>query len=342
MKGLFRHYSTWLLLIGIMVSYVAYWNGMSIYRNIKYALAEVNEYNYKKSCYIGISGITDMEMTLDKLLQLPGNIYMSDIMLYMDDEGVYRLCEILLKQDEALAYPVTYYDEDGEVIIGENLVDLCFEESDKTYIMIEGNKACVAGIVSSRRSDVLDRKLILLPNALYLGRYVTEGDSLMAEYGSNEADVYTEIQAFYEENCNDMDIYYEMSGDKYVEVGSAHSDEKIYMVIALFSMVNCIVISEFWILRRRSEIIVRKLWGFSDMKIFRLLYGQMLIIASVSVAVTLCFEYIMLRMGMPHERVSSEQIGIAVLFVLASSFIIVLLPVYKAAHYRISSGLEMM
>lgn len=342
MKGLFRHYSTWLLLVGIMVSYVAYWNGMRIYRNIKYALAEVNEYNYKESCYIGITGIADREKALEKLLRLPGNISMADHIFYLDDIGVYHLSEILLKQDEALAYPVTYYDEDGEAIIGQNLTDLCFEESGKTYIMLEGSRVRVAGVVSSRKSDVLNYKLILLPNAPHVDKYMAEGDSLTVEYGSNEADIYTAVQEFYKENCHDMDIYYEMSGNKYVDVGSANSDEKFYMVIALFSMVNCVVISEFWILRRKSEIIVRKLWGFSDARIFGLLYGQMLIIASVSVAVALCFEYIMLRTGVSHEQISPEQIGISALFVLVSSFIIVLLPVYKAAHYRISSGLEMM
>lgn len=341
MKGLFRHYSTWLLLVGIIVSYVAYWNGMRIYRNIKYAMAEVNAYNYRESCCIGISGIEDTEVALAKLLQLPGNISMSGLTVYLDDKGVYQLCEILLKQDEALAYPITYYDKDGEVIIGRNLTDLCFEESGKTYIMLEGSKVCVAGVVSSKRSDVLNYKLILLPNAPHADKYIMESGSLTVEYGSNEADIYTAIQEFYKENCNDMDIYYEVSENKYVDVGSANSDEKFYMVIALFSMVNCVVISEFWILRRKNEIIVRKLWGFSDARILGLLYGQMLILTSVSVALALCIEYIMYWTGMSRERLSPEQLGISVLFVLVSSFIIVLLPVYKAAHYRISSGLEM-
>ena len=47
MRGLFRHLSTWLLLVGIAVSFFAFLNATSIYQQVEYAISEVNAYNYK-------------------------------------------------------------------------------------------------------------------------------------------------------------------------------------------------------------------------------------------------------------------------------------------------------
>ena len=49
MKNIFRNYSTWLLLIGVTVSLFAFLNGADVYQRVRYALAEVNNYQYENA-----------------------------------------------------------------------------------------------------------------------------------------------------------------------------------------------------------------------------------------------------------------------------------------------------
>lgn len=341
MKGVYRHYSTVLLFVGIMVSFVAFLNGVNIYQQIKYALAEVNEYNYQFSYYIGISDIKDMNATLGKLSELPGNVIITDCIVFLDTEEVYHECEIILSQEEDLPYPVDWINKNGELIIGEELEDLCFESDGVTYISIDGSNMSIAGYVSSAKSNLLDYKVILTTKVENLNENLLDSDSLTVEYSSNEHSITENVRTFYNENCENVNIYYEESTEKYIDVASSSGDEEFYMIIALFATVNCIVISEFWILRRKNEIIIRKLWGFTNIKIFKMLYGQMMIIAASGVVIVLLGQFVLSLVNKAYGEISLNRLGISILFMVISALVIVMLPVYKASHFKISEGLEM-
>lgn len=342
MKRLYRHYSTWLLFVGIFTSFFAFLNGTNIYQHIQYALAEINQYKYKNVYHMEITGIEDMDDMLNRLSVLRGNILLTDHMVYVDAKDMYQQCEILLKQDEKLAYSVTYMDKNGDVIVGSKLEDLCFEEAGKTYIMLDGKRLSVAGIVASEKSDVLNYKLILTPKMDMIYKLMSGCSSIVVEYGSDKSDITTQMLDFYNNNCNDVNLYYEKETDRFIEVGSDNADEKFYFVIMLFSMINCVVISEFWILRRKQEIVIRKLWGFTNLKILKLLYGQMIAISFVAVLVVLIIQAVISVFQESYGTISLNRLGLALIFTIISSFITVILPIYKAAHFKVSDGLEMM
>jgi hypothetical protein len=339
MKGIYRHYSTYLLLLGIMVSFVAFLNGTNIYQQINIALQEVNEYQYKYSYYIGISDIKDIGTITNELSRLTGNVVVTDCVVYLDD-NFYHDCEIILKQNENLPYPVEIINENGEVIIGEELEKLCFEENGISYISINNSAASVKGIVSSEKSDLLNYKLIITENADNVDKYFSDSLSLAVEYGSNTHDTTEEVGTFCTSNFKTATIYYEKEDEKYIEVGSQNADEKFYLIIAIFAMVNCVVISEFWILRRKQEIIIRKLWGFSNIKIFKMLYGQMMVITVAAILLVLLGQLVTALVQQSYGDISLYRLVISILFVVAASFIIVLLPIYKSTHFKISDGLE--
>lgn len=340
MKNNFRHFSTWLLFIGIAVSFFAFINATSIYQKVQHAIDENNEYKYKYLYEIGISGIPDGINIIDSIKKLPGNIVSTGSIVYLDKSGEYHECDVIIKQDEELPYQADIINETGKVYIGRKLFDLCQSDGENTYIMINGEKVYVAGRLSSEKTDVLNYKIVFTEEA-DMAEQILENTSLYIECGSNQKDCIGFITEFYNAYYTDMNISYSISSGNYVQVGSENSDERFYMIISVFAIVNCIVISEFWILRRKKEIIIRKLCGFTNFKLFKLLYGQILSVAVLAAGFVLMLQTLMSFIYSDIEKLSVEKVGAAGIFIITSSVIITVLPIYKAAHFTFGDGMEM-
>lgn len=338
MRGVFRHYSTILLMIGIMVSFIAFMNGTDIYRQIKYAQAEVNDYQYRYTYTLSISKIKNLDEILDAVSEFEANVTLTSYSAYLDADSGYHITDILLKKADDFIYPVDIIDENGSVIIGKGLQDLCYEDDGKTFIKVNGGQRLVKGITSARKSSLLDYKLIIESDAQDIRNYIHEGQGLEFECASTDLKLSEDILRFYEKYHDKCDILYSKINEKYVDVGSEYSDEQFYMLIALFAVINCVSLSEFWIMRRRKEIVIRKLCGFSNARLFRLLYGQMLAICGCAVVAAFVVQVAATFINGDYIQVSPARIATAVVFLIVMALLIVALPIYKAAHYRIDKG----
>jgi putative ABC transport system permease protein len=340
MKDLYRHYSTWLLTLGIVVSLVAFLNGTNIYRRIKTAISEVNSYQYQYSYLVMLYDCDDVSKALDSMLGLYGNISVTDCTVFLDDMGAYHECEILIKQDEELTYPIEQVDADGDVVIGKALEEYTFEKEGKQYILIDGEEVRVAGYVSSDNSGLMDNKIIFDSGVYKAKSLIGDGGAAVFELGSNCQDLGSELNDFYLENVSQYNLYYEKIDNKYIDVSSSADDEKFYMIIAAFAVINCITISELWIERRKNEIVIKKLFGFSGGRIFRMLYGQMLAISGVATVAVLIIQSIISAVNDDYAGISLYKLACAAVFWVVSAMVVVMLPVYKASHYKLNRGLE--
>lgn len=340
MRELFRHVSSWLLLIGVAVSFFAFINASDIYRNVQIAAAEINEYKYKSMYSIYISNFSNGEDLIEEIKQIPGNSVSVGNYLYLDNSDKYQETEIVVKLDENLAYPVEIIDSDGNVYIGKKLEDECYKKDGILYIDIEGKAYRVAGIISSNSTDVLNFKIVIL-NDLKLVESILENGSLTVECGSDLYDLNSPVNSFYNDNGTDAYIDINSISTRYIEVGSENADQEFYMVISLFSIINCIVISEFWILRRKKEIIIRKIFGFTNKKLFFYIYKQIVSISAAAVVIVLLMEKIIDVIGLIDYSVSLRKTILAGVFVIISSLIVTVIPVMKASDFQIEDGREM-
>lgn len=340
MKALFRHVSSWLLLIGVTVSFFAFINASDIYDNVQNAADEINEYKYKSMYSIHLSDFFDGNVLLNGLKQIPGNIVAVGNYLYINQTEKYQETEIMIKQNEKLAYPVRIIDKDGDVYIGKKLEEACYKNKGILYIKIENKAYRVAGIVSSNNTDVLNYKIIIL-NDSQLVESVLEGGSITVECGSNLYGLNQFVSGFYDENEGNAYIDFNRISDRYIEVGSETSNQEFYIVISLFAMINCIVISEFWILRRRKEIIIRKLFGFTNRHLFGYIYSQIVKISAIAVCIILLTEKILSKVGIIDYSLSLKKTILAGLFVIVSSLIVTIIPVKMASDFKLDAGREM-
>lgn len=98
---------------------------------------------------------------------------------------------------------------------------------------------------------------------------------------------------------------------------------------------NCVVISEFWILRRKKEVLIRKIFGYSNLKLFALFYRQMLCVSSMAVAGVLFTELLVAHVTNVSISMDVRKLIVSVVFVVLASFVLALTPVYKASKFTI-------
>lgn len=340
MRELFRHVSSWLLLIGVAVSFFAFINASDIYQNVQNAAAEINEYKYKSMYSIYLSDFSDGEVLIETIKQIPGNIVSVGNYLYLNNTDKYQETEIVIKLDENIAYPVKIVDSAGNIYIGKKLKDECYENNGILYINIENKAYRVAGIISSDSTDVLNYKIVIL-NDLELFESILEKGILTVECGSNLYDLKGSVSSFYNDNGKNAYIDFNSISNRYIEVGSENANQEFYIAISFFAIINCIVISEFWILRRRKEIIIRKLFGFTNRRLFFYIYNQIAKISAIAVIVVLLIEKIISTLGLINYSLSLRKTMLAGMFVIISSLIVTVIPVKKASSFQIEDGREM-
>ena len=74
------------------------------------------------------------------------------------------------------------------------------------------------------------------------------------------------------------------------------------------------------------------------MRLFRLLYGQMLWICGVAVVLAGALQLLISSINATYIQISWSRLGLSIAFLLVMAFIMVALPVYKASHYRVDRG----
>lgn len=349
MKNVMRHYSTWLLIIGVAVSFFGFLNGADIYQNVKNALAEVNEYRYKNVYTIQIGNIDDMDQLIERLELLEGNISIQDITVFMDGTGYYHTADIMLKRDEELPYTFLEGDDSSDtgkyqVIIGKGLKDYCYSKSgeETAYIRLNGNEFEVIGVLGSKTSSILDGKIIFPYNESFLKDCIKNQDYIFVSYGSDYKNIDTYFMEFLNTWGSAYEIYYEKDEGQYIEVGADNADKQFYWLISAFAIINCIVISEFWIIRRKQEIVIRKIWGYSNFKIFQMLFSEMLLVSLIAV-VGVWIGRVIATVLFLHDTeiaITISKLIYSIIFVIITALLVVLLPIYKVSRYKPSEELE--
>ena len=335
----FRDISSWLLFVGIAVSFFAFLNAERIYNNVQHALDEANGYRYKYTFQLGVNTSGNHSVLPEIINELPGTVSAPGSLVYIDELDSYMKSDVLLKQDGRLPWTIDEIDASGKVYVGKKLYEKCSAEGNTGGLKVNGKGVPVKGVICSEKLDTFNYKLVFLQGSDQYEETL-QFDSLMLEIGSNREDSEIEIQNVMEHYHEMADFYFDRTVSDYIEIGRPDVDESFYNVIALFSIINSIVISEFWVMKRKKEILIRRLYGFSLIRIFLLIYRKILLIAVSSVAVVFVVESIYSLIVEGEWDASLDQVVASLIFVVVSSVVISALPIYMASRYKIGDGTE--
>lgn len=244
-------------------------------------------------------------------------------------------------------------DEKDGVYIPEIFRDDVYEDEGNNYIGLDGVRYKVSGV---RKDYTLD----LRDNAIYIYN-VDEPLEYMKNYYVNSENVgYDGIQVDYDSNtdkteeikqiCDRIKSYgyaVEMlqdSGNIELEIDSSTLISSVINILLIFfAIINCIFISAIWVTRRKSEIIIRKANGYSNLQLAKLLYFDLVklmvvslftVVAGYGVASVISGENILYI----SKRI--ESIGLVFLCMVVVSVFTLCIPLIKVRAMQPATGIK--
>ena len=338
MKKLFRNKTSILLAIGIAVSFFAILNAGALMKRVKETKNEAELYRYEQMYEMVFEDVTNVRQTIVELQALDGNVYLPDNLLYMDHSNTYALSDIYIKQDKPFLFPLQSgeYTSDlkSKMLVGTGAYKYdCYKKADgRDYIMANGYEYELAGVLSGKNSDAFFAKRIIFYDFDDAKRTaIDDHTELIVRYETDDSDASEQIARM--ENsltCAQM-VSCEPIISSDVNAVDAGDSARFNLVIWLFASLNCIIISEFWILRRKQEMVIRKLHGYSNIGLFRLIYVEMLKISAVSVTVVWIIELGIMLITGNDQLFSPSKIFFSLSFLVLETAAIILIPIYKIA-----------
>lgn len=344
MKRRLIHYriSSAFMIIGIIVSFICFFNSMNLYHLMSMQKKESKQYEYvshKQCSYLNMGEAVE----LNELLNISkGIVRIQELILYRDAAQAPGLTEVIMTQREKLNYPVVEGEipetdddiEEPTVILGRKFLEETTEQSGKRYYTLDGIPFRVCAVIGTASSDLFDYKVIIYSKGL--------PESIQSKWNTLENMIFAleSNQANTDEMLKEIQTNVKQSGKKIAINGGGtmedllpgvDSDGKYYVIVLLFCIVNVVIVSEYWIKSRYKEIALRKMLGYSDGRIYALLYRDMVINVAVAVGMAAIIQVIIQNVWKEYIQLYMNEfgyyIGISVLFVFGISAVFMCYPI---------------
>lgn len=355
-RKIFRYKLTSIFfLIGQLIVYGTIFGALGIYN--KAYDKETDRLNSIYESCIQLDVVTSKK--IDIFSYLPTNVDTGNMMLKgrlslgIQELGTSMRCEMILKANEPLNYkllsgrlPGDASDDAGKNLVaaGINKVKEATEKDGKKYLTIEGEVYEVVGVLGSEKSDYWDNTVVLNLNCIgenTLKSIMTKQEYVI-ELGSDNGELDKTYSAVYG-NIKSVDsdavinaTKINSTGESTIENTLARENITVNVIAYFFCVLNCMIMSEFWMIQRRKEFAIKKAFGMSNIRII----GQ--IAASVAVLGVVAFiifiaGFLILKI-FPATNVSDISFSINSLLIAVSSILITFIvtmiyPVYKIIKF---------
>lgn len=193
-------------------------------------------------------------------------------------------CEVILKSNEELPYkmvsgrlPGSEPGDSGKrlIAVGRYKYKDAYEMDGKKYVTLENEEYEICGVIGSSTSDYYDYKMVLNIDCLGTNvmNEICRKDSYTIELSSNITSLDNSYSAVFG-NIRSVDAKSQINAKKLNSKGESDvvkalqgENMKINVMVYVFCIFNCLLMSQFWLIQRSREIAVKKIYGMSDSRI---------------------------------------------------------------------------
>ena len=193
-------------------------------------------------------------------------------------------CEVILKSNEELPYkmvsgrlPGSEPGDSGKrlIAVGRYKYKDAYEMDGKKYVTLENEEYEICGVIGSSTSDYYDYKMVLNIDCLGTNvlKEICRKDSYTIELSSNITSLDNSYSAVFG-NIRSVDAKSQINAKKLNSKGESDvvkalqgENMKINVMVYVFCIFNCLLMSQFWLIQRSREIAVKKIYGMSDSRI---------------------------------------------------------------------------
>ena len=179
------------------------------------------------------------------------------------------------------------------VALGRSQYRYAYEENGKHYVTFENETYEVTGIIGNEGSDYSEN-MIVFDNRC-LGDNVRKSVNELKEYTIMIDSNTTELNDTYEKvynnvygadiNCAIESRSVSGNGQSTVEKTLQKENIKINKVVYIFCILNCMLMSEFWIIERNKEFAIKRTYGFGQLRLIGGIARDILILGVASLVI---------------------------------------------------------
>lgn len=181
-------------------------------------------------------------------------------------------------------YPDFEKTEDRQAaVIGEYFLDYVEKIDGKKYININGENYFVSGVFKSLTDNGLDDSLVLFYSDFNAEVKKAINSQLYSNYmevvlcgDSGNGRFIEEVKSNIAKNPFYKMMNMDLNAQGGINIVISKIREVVMIMIILFCIINSFAITNLWLIRRRSEIAVRKACGYSYFQIIKLISFDML------------------------------------------------------------------
>lgn len=234
-------------------------------------------------------------------------------------------------------------------VLGEGCRLYTTEKQGKEYIRICGEEYLVTGYISAKHSGIYDSTILLFDGQLgektkeAIDYYaLTMGITLILR--SNMFDVqqqYENITEKLEENEIQTIIMDEYNPWYSTEVTSVNYRMFAYLTY-LFSICIIVMVVEFWILQRRTELAIRRLDGYTSRQIIRMIAAEIVkIIGIITIVLTVLQMVLCILNGDGLDALEvSKQLVTILSFTVCTFILLMIYPVVVITRGSIAEAIQ--
>lgn len=238
-----------------------------------------------------------------------GNIVAENLSVEFTERGSSNKCEVLLVVNEELPYPLVEghipgaYDEDygrNVVALGRDKYNNAYEKNGKKYVTLAQEEYEVVGVIGSNYSDYWDYNIVF--NIKCMGEKTknalcTNNEQIITLY-SNNYDLNDSYKNAYQ-NIVDVDklsniVAYNKadSGQSSIKQTLGREQLKTNIIVYVFCLLNSIIISMFWIIQRKKELIIKRIFGYGNVRLLLDILKENLILMCISLIIYMFIYFI--------------------------------------------------
>lgn len=289
-----------------------------------------------------------------------GNVLLAGkLPLGFQESGLNTISEVILKANEDFLYsmlsgrlPGSLPEDAGKrlVALGRDKYKYAWEQDGKKYVTFEGEVYEVVGVIGSAKSDYWDYKVVfhigcLGENTLRTiqrkGNYTIELSSNREELQDSYARIYGNIMSV-EPNAGIASMKIHSTGGSTVDNTLGRENIKVNMIVYIFCILNCMVMSEFWIIQRRKELAVKKAFGMSNLRILAQIAGNITALSAVSLVLFILGD-LLLALTPVRSQITITLNGFTclwtVLAVLLTVGVTMIYPVWKVLRFNVAEAI---
>ncbi|WP_206046613.1 ABC transporter permease [Inconstantimicrobium porci] len=356
-------------IIGFFISTLIISIGLSNIINVRNSIIEKNNGIYKDSLNINVS--LSKGIKFDDFIDSFNNISnkskvrINNISTYVNNKSTqYEIVAEYSKSDEISNFPIMkgrYYNsreilnKEKVAVIGKQLESSSYKNNGIQKIKLGNEEYKVIGVIGHNlKSSAWDKTIFIpitsIPDNSKIDYFKMRSSDLLliSENGMEASDLKS-----IDNNLKKLDPDSSTKASRAEEsknvlldtIGSNDQILKIAGLILIFSIVNMISISSFWINERKQEIGIKKSFGITDFQISVTLFIEFMSITLITALLSLSFQFILSLFTENifgcHLALSIPNFISAILISISSALVTVIVPSIKAIKVSPIEALNM-